>query len=104
MNQVSIIKLVSGEELVTTVTGMLPDIVVVSPETLLAIPQPPQKPGDGFRYAFLPWGTLTEEGVDLELNRALILYVAPAAAEMVEHYKRAFSKLALPTQGLSIVR
>jgi hypothetical protein len=104
MSDISIIKLVSGEELIADVQGLSPTTVSITTETLLAVLQPPQKQGESFSYGFLPWGTLTAEGKPIHLNRDLVLYVEPAEAKMVEHYKLAFSKLALPTQGLSIVR
>ncbi len=104
MSDIKLVKLTSGEEIITTVTGENATHVFIGTETLAAILQPPQRQGDRMSFAFLPWGTLTVEGEPIQLQRSAIIYVANASDEIAEHYKRAFSKLALPTGGLSIVK
>jgi hypothetical protein len=106
-DDVKIVKLVSGEELLCRVLNVSETIVEVD-EAVMIVPQPGEPdPKTGqvkIGVGFLPWATLVDGAVPLFLDK--IVFIAKPDDQVIVHHERMFGKrkIDVPNQNLILAR
>jgi len=91
---VKLIRMWSGEDVITDLVGDLTDSVVIR-NPIVAIPA-----GQG-QTGFAPWSPLLKgKDVDLEVTKKYIVYIAEAQEQIVEQYEEMFSVIKAPSKKL----
>ena len=95
MNEVVLIKLISGEEIIGTLVGTAPEYVELKDTVTVAY----HPAGDGKMSAgFAPHMPYSEG--NLTLYTPAIAFRAELKEDMLNEYKRIFGHIILPKQGL----
>ena len=93
---VKLIRMWSGEDVIADlVEDKEESIVIVNP--IVGVPS-----GQG-QMGFAPWSPLLKgRGVDLEVTKGDIVYIAEAQEEIVAQYEQMFSSIITPTNKLVV--
>jgi hypothetical protein len=87
---VKLIRMWSGEDVITDLVGDLVDKIVIR-NPIVAIPA-----GNG-QMGFAPWSPLLKDkNVDLEVPKNYIVYISEAQEQIVEQYEQMFSPISKP--------
>jgi hypothetical protein len=106
--EVRVIKLVSGEEIICTAVNDTDGKGVTISDGILVIPQ--QGPVDQTTgksqivFAFIPWGTLVEK--DIYISNQKVIYNEAPEAQLLAHYGKITgkAKIEVPPKSLVIAR
>lgn len=113
-NNIKLIRLLSGEELLAEVNGgagLLTSSDYTAPisdtgplkvkNPVLVISQPSEKDGN-VRIGFVPWILFKADGQEITLRESAIVAIMEPDAKLLEQYRRATSRLQLPDQNIVI--
>jgi hypothetical protein len=93
---VKLIRMWSGEDVITDQVGDLVDRIVIR-NPIVAIPT-----GNG-QMGFAPWSPLLKDkDVDLEITKNYIVYISEAQEQIVEQYEQMFSVIKSPSKKLIV--
>jgi len=91
---VKLIRMWSGEDVITDQVGDLTDSIVIR-NPIVAIPT-----GNG-QMGFAPWSPLLKDkNVDLEVSKKYVVYISEAQEQIVEQYEQMFSMIKSPSKKL----
>jgi len=96
MNEVTIFKLVSGEEIIGKITSVESGIFYINKPLLVVTDFSDQS---GPRFAFMPWGMLTEGDVK-KISEDHIIYVAAAKDNAAQNYNAAVGDIVVAPKTL----
>lgn len=86
----------SGEDVVADLVGNLTDNIVIR-NPIVAIPS-----GTG-TMAFAPWSPILKgRGVDLEIPKSYVVYIAETQDQIVEQYEQMFSLIETPSKKIIV--
>jgi hypothetical protein len=100
MSNVNVVKLVTGEELVADVTDLPKKDSLSLKEPLMLLPQ--QKQDGSFGVAIMGYAQ-SVEGDTIEVGYDKVVYIAPAKAELIEHYNKIHGNIVVPTKAIQVV-
>jgi len=93
---VKLIRMWSGEDVITDQVGDLVDTIVIR-NPIVAIPT-----GSG-QMGFAPWSPLLKgKDIDLEVSKKYVVYIAEAQEQIVEQYEEMFSVIKSPSKKLIV--
>jgi len=93
---VKLIRMWSGEDVITDQVGDLVDTIVIR-NPIVAIPA-----GNG-QMGFAPWSPLLKDkDIDLEITKKYVVYISEAQEQIVEQYEQMFSLIKSPSKKLIV--
>ena len=93
---VKVIRMWSGEDVVTDLLEVKEDSIVIT-NPLVAVPT-----RDG-QMGFAPWAPLLSgKNVDLDIARKYVVYISDTQDEIVENYTQMFSTIQTPSKKLIV--
>ena len=93
---VKLIRMWSGEDVITDQVGDLEDTIVIR-NPIVAIPT-----GNG-QMGFAPWSPLLKDkNIDLEVSKKYIVYISEAQEQIVDSYVEMFSVIKSPSKKLIV--
>ena len=93
---VKLIRMLSGEDVVADLVGNLTDTIVIR-NPIVAIPS-----GNG-QMGFAPWSPILKgRGVDLEIPKSYVVYIAETQDQIVEQYEQMFSLIETPSKKIIV--
>lgn len=93
---VKLIRMLSGEDVVADLVGNLTDNIVIR-NPIVAIPS-----GNG-QMGFAPWSPILKgRGVDLEIPKSYVVYIAETQDQIVEQYEQMFSLIETPSKKIIV--
>ena len=93
---VKLIRMWSGEDVITDQVGDLEDTIVIR-NPIVAIPA-----GNG-QMGFAPWSPLLKDkNIDLEVSKKYVVYISEAQEQIVEQYEEMFSLIKSPSKKLIV--
>ncbi len=105
-SQTRIIKLITGEEIITTVVTEEKGVRVS--DSIMVVPQQgPADPQSGKTqvvFAFIPWGTLVKADIYIDFSK--IIYIEEPEDQLLAHYGKVTGKIKIqvPPKNLVIAR
>lgn len=103
MNNIKIIKLTTDQDIIAEILEESPfALKVKNPIAVLMIPPQKGSPQAGPNIGFAPWSPYVEwdKGVDIKIST--VVFVAPAAQELIDQYKSLFSNIIQPKKSLLV--
>lgn len=99
MSGVKLVRLLSGEELLTEVQYDDGNKIALKNPVLLIV-LPPQQEGGKPSISIAPWAVLADQNVlrkgELEINRNVVVYITDPSPQLENEYRVAFGKLIVP--------
>ena len=91
---VKLIRMSSGEDLITTLVVQTPDYVVLE-DSIVAVPT-----GNG-TLGFVPWSPILSKTVkEIKVSKNFVVYIADPDDEVVIQYNKMFNKIITPSKKL----
>lgn len=97
MGNISVVKLISGDEIVAEVTNISNKESVSLKNPMLLVMQ--QKPDGGVGVAILPYASSVEDDT-IEVGYDKIIYIHTAKSELIEYYNKVHGNIVVPTQKI----
>ena len=107
---VKVLKLITGEEILCNAElkgelvshGPDPRWKITNAVAVMLQPYQDDKGRTGYGHAFVPWGTLVDGPIHIDVSA--VVYAEPASAEWVEQHQKMFGTIVTPPQGLVLAR
>jgi len=103
MSNVLVVKLVTGEELLTE-TSIDANGDVTIKNALLVLPQGQDPQTKQIKFAIVPYISVVDEGTELTIKAQHVLYVGPPQEGVKQYHDKVFGNIMLPPKELVIAR